>query len=70
MDNDTNDTNWWETVTLLPFSTPTTILICGSTQSGFILPLFYQIITAKCKRDVYKTSAKNNIRLFGVSKYI
>lgn len=26
--------NWWNTQSLLPFSTPTTILICGSTQSG------------------------------------
>lgn len=25
---------WWETNCLLPFSAPTTILICGRTQSG------------------------------------
>jgi hypothetical protein len=25
---------WWKTNSLLPFSAPTTILICGSTQSG------------------------------------
>ena len=25
---------WWKTKSLLPFSAPTTILICGSTQSG------------------------------------
>jgi hypothetical protein len=25
---------WWKIKSLLPFSTPTTILICGSTQSG------------------------------------
>lgn len=26
--------DWWNTQSLLPFLTPTTILICGSTQSG------------------------------------
>lgn len=26
--------DWWNTYSLLPFSAPTTILICGSTQSG------------------------------------
>lgn len=26
--------DWWDTHSLLPFSAPTTILICGSTQSG------------------------------------
>lgn len=28
------ESEWWETKSLLPFSAPTTILICGSTQSG------------------------------------
>lgn len=27
------ESEWWETKSLLPFSAPTTILICGSTQS-------------------------------------
>ena len=31
---ETNDSEWWKTKSLLPFSAPTTILICGSTQSG------------------------------------
>lgn len=26
--------DWWNTDSLLPFSAPTTVLICGSTQSG------------------------------------
>lgn len=29
-----SQTEWWKTKALLPFSAPTTILICGSTQSG------------------------------------
>lgn len=29
-----NENEWWKTKSLLPFSAPTTILICGSTQSG------------------------------------
>lgn len=28
------ESEWWETKSLLPFSAPTTILSCGSTQSG------------------------------------
>lgn len=28
------ESEWWETKSLLPFSAPTTTLICGSTQSG------------------------------------
>lgn len=29
-----SNSEWWKTNSLLPFSAPTTILICGSTQSG------------------------------------
>lgn len=29
-----SNNEWWKTNSLLPFSAPTTILICGSTQSG------------------------------------
>lgn len=67
MDNDTNDTNWWETVTLLPFSTPTTILICGSTQSGktYFTKLLLQnakgMFTKPVQKIIYAYSEYQNI---------
>lgn len=67
MDNDTNDTNWWETATLLPFSTPTTILICGSTQSGktYFTKLLLQnakgMFTKPVQKIIYAYSEYQNI---------
>lgn len=67
MDNDTNDTNWCETATLLPFSTPTTILICGSTQSGktYFTKLLLQnakgMFTKPVQKIIYAYSEYQNI---------
>lgn len=67
MDNDTNDTNWWETATLLPISTPTTILICGSTQSGktYFTKLLLQnpkrMFTKQVQKIIYAYSEYQNI---------
>lgn len=67
MDNDTNDTNCWETATLLPFSTSTTILICGSTQSGktYFTKLLLQnakgMFTKPVQKIIYAYSEYQNI---------